>query len=148
MPFTWRINILKNPLPHTPAIFAPDVNPPQIQVGDYERQVDFGAAHNLIDGKTFDPNVYSQIIQQAIRRHGHLRRRPEQVPAGDPALCGLLHQSGQDHVHRDATGSFHDAQPLRGLHRDLRDPLSHPDSRGSRDDAARAGGQRQAAVHA
>jgi len=33
MPFTWRINIMPNPQPPGPAIFAFD-QPPQIQVGD------------------------------------------------------------------------------------------------------------------
>jgi FtsP/CotA-like multicopper oxidase with cupredoxin domain len=30
---------------------------------NYRREVDFGAAHNLIDGKTFDPNHYSQVMR-------------------------------------------------------------------------------------
>ena len=30
---------------------------------NYRREVDFGAAHNLIDGKTFDPNTYNQIMK-------------------------------------------------------------------------------------
>jgi len=34
MPFTWRINIKANPKPPGPAVFAFDVNPPQIQIGD------------------------------------------------------------------------------------------------------------------
>ena len=33
MPFTWRINITKNPTPGGPAIFKFD-QPPQIEVGD------------------------------------------------------------------------------------------------------------------
>ena len=33
MPFTWRINIKKNPKPPGPAVFEFD-QPPQIQVGD------------------------------------------------------------------------------------------------------------------
>jgi hypothetical protein len=34
MPFTWRINIAKNPLPGKPAVFTFDVTPPQVAVGD------------------------------------------------------------------------------------------------------------------
>jgi len=33
MPFTWRINITKNPVPSKPAIFTFD-QPPQVEVGD------------------------------------------------------------------------------------------------------------------
>ena len=30
---------------------------------NHRREVDFGPVHNLIDGKTFDPNAYSQIMR-------------------------------------------------------------------------------------
>ncbi len=47
---------------HFPAFPAYLADIPETDIG-HRREVVFGAGHNLIDGKTFDPNVYSQVMK-------------------------------------------------------------------------------------